>query len=238
MTTTKATGPVTVLEAGFKMVPGKEADFLAFQGKMVPVAMEQDGFGAVYGGPILDSTWVYFGVRFDSAEQMDAWHHHPQHQAAQKSAYARWWTSVYIRKWRSPTPGEALGDHLMSETRLFVDTALNDARINRVRQALDELSAAGAVPFETRSGEFEPQSCQFVGPIEIAPLAEKVIYSLITHWSSADHFNAWKASGSYHALQSLGEVSSELFVAMKETQPRDYLRDDKLQREWTLDGHR
>jgi hypothetical protein len=32
----------------------------------------------------------------------------------------------------------------------------------------------------------------------------------------------------------VGEVSSELFVEMKETQ----LRDDKLQREWTLDGHR
>jgi hypothetical protein len=56
MTTTKATGPVTVLETGFKMIPAKETDFLAFQGKMVPVAMEQDRFGAAYGGPILDSS--------------------------------------------------------------------------------------------------------------------------------------------------------------------------------------
>jgi hypothetical protein len=55
---------------------------------------------------------------------------------------------VNVRKWRSPTTGEALGVRLMSETRLFVDTALNDAQMNRARQALGELSAAGAVPFE------------------------------------------------------------------------------------------
>jgi hypothetical protein len=36
----------------------------------------------------------------------------------------------------------------------------------------------------------------------------------------------------------VGEVSSELFVAMKETLLRDSMRDGKLQREWTLDGHR
>jgi hypothetical protein len=72
---------------------------------------------------------VYFRVRFDSAEQMDARHHHPWHQAAQKSAYARWWTSVNIRKRRSPTTGKALGDRVMSATRLFVDTALNDAQM-------------------------------------------------------------------------------------------------------------
>jgi heme-degrading monooxygenase HmoA len=229
-------GAQTVLEAGFKMIPGKETDFLAFQNKMVTVAMQQEGFGAVYGGPILDSTWVYFGVRFDSEEQMDAWHRHPQHQAAQKSAYAKWWTDVYIRKWLEPAPGETLGDRLMSESRVFVDTPFNEEQMKVARQALAELSAFGAIPFETHTGEFESQPYQFVGPIELAPAAEKVIYSLIAHWSSAEHFNDWRSSGSCQALQSLGEVSSELFVALKEARPRDHLRDDKLQREWTLKG--
>jgi hypothetical protein len=42
------------------------------------------------------------------------------------------------------------------------------------------------------------------------------------------------------ALQSLGDVSSELFVPMVETRTREHLRDDKLQRdwEWTLDDRR
>jgi heme-degrading monooxygenase HmoA len=62
-----------------------------------------------------------------------------------------------------------------------------------------------------------------------------VLYSLITHWSSAEHFNAWTSSSSYRVLQSMGAVSSELFVAMEETRPRDHLRDDKLQRDWEWD---
>jgi hypothetical protein len=33
MTTTKATGPVIVLETGFKMIPAKETDFLAFRNR-------------------------------------------------------------------------------------------------------------------------------------------------------------------------------------------------------------
>ncbi|MGQ7932362.1 hypothetical protein [Paraburkholderia sp. D1E] len=238
MKSKNSTGIPIVLEAGFKIIPGKEADFLDFQDKMVTVAMKQGGFGAVYGGPILDSTWVYFGVRFDSEEQMNAWYMHPQHQAAHKSAYAKWWTGVYIRKWRTPTPGETLGDRLMSETRLSVDTPLDEEQMKFVQQALGGLDAAGAVQFETLTGEFELRPCQFVGPVEISPAADKMFYSLITHWSSADLFNAWKVSSDYQALQSLGEISSELFVALEETRPRDYLRDDKLQREWTLEGHR
>ena len=72
------------------------------------------------------------------------------------------------------------------------------------------------------------------------PAADKVPYLLTAHWSSADHFNAWKSSSSYRALQSLGDVSSELFVPLVETRPREHLRDDKLQRdwEWTLEDRR
>jgi hypothetical protein len=73
---------------------------------------------------------------------------------------------------------------------------------------------------------------QFTGPVQIAPAVDKVMYLLVVHWASEDHFNAWKSSSSYRALQSLGDVSSELFVPIVETRPREHLRDDKLQRDW------
>jgi heme-degrading monooxygenase HmoA len=63
-------------------------------------------------------------------------------------------------------------------------------------------------------------------------MPDGVLYSLITHWSSVDQLNAWKSSSSYRALQSLGDVSSELFVVIVETRTREPLRDDKLQRDW------
>jgi len=129
---------------------------------------------------------------------------------------------------------------LMSETRILVDTALDDTQIQSVRQALAELGTAGAQPFETLTGKFEAQPFQFAGPVQIAPAIDNVLYSLITHWSSADHFNAWTSSSSYRALQRLGDVSSELFVPLVETRPREHLRSDKLQRdwEWTLEDRR
>jgi len=237
MTMEKAAGQLTVMEAGFKIIPGKESDFLAMQARMVPVGASQPGFVSVYGGPILDSTWLYFGVRFESAAQMDAWHQTPQHRGVQKMAYAKWWTAVYIRKWRSPAPGETLGARLMCETRLATAHALDNAQTQTLRTLLSELAASGAKRFETLTGEFEAQPWQFVGPIESAPATAGVTYSLITHWSSASALNAWQQSPAYLRLQALGEVSSETFVAWEETGERDHLREDRLQRQWTLDAH-
>jgi heme-degrading monooxygenase HmoA len=231
MTTTKAPSILAVLEAAFKIIPGKETAFLAYQASVVPLAAAQPGFRAAYSGPVWDSTWVYFGARFDSEEQMNAWHGEPQHRVIQKSA-PNWWTALYLRKWRAPMPGEVLGDRLMSETSILVDTALDNTQIQSVRQALAELGAAGAQPFETLTGEFEAHPFQFSGPLLVAPAADKVPYLLTTHWSSANHFIARKTSNSYRALQNLGDVSSELFVPMVETRTREHLRDDKLQRDW------
>jgi len=231
MTTTKAPSTLAVLEAAFKIIPGKETAFLAYQASVVPLAAAQPGFRAAYSGPVRDTKWVYFGARFDSEEQMNAWHGEAQHRVIQKSA-PNWWTSLYLRKWRPPIPGEALGDRLMSETSILVDTALDDTQLQSVRRALAELGAAGAQPFETLSGEFEAHPYQFSGPLLVVPATDKVPYLVTTHWSSVDDFNAWKSSSSYRALKSLGDVSSELFVALVETRTREHLRDDKLQRDW------
>jgi len=231
MTATKATGPIAVLEAAFRIIPGKETDFLAYQATVVLLAAAQPGFQAAYFGPVRDTTWVYFGARFNGEEQMNTWHGEPQHRVIEKSA-PNWWTALYLRKWRPPMPGDVLGDRLMSETRILVDTALDDTQIQSVRQALAELGAAGAQPFETLTGHFEAHPFQFSGPLLVVPAADRVSYLLTTHWASADHFNAWPSSSSYRALQGLGDVSSELFVPLVETRTREHLRADKLQRDW------
>jgi len=45
--------------------------------KMMPLAMSQDGFNAAYGGPILNSEWLYFGARFNNWGDMERWYQLP-----------------------------------------------------------------------------------------------------------------------------------------------------------------
>ncbi|WP_207002464.1 hypothetical protein [Trinickia mobilis] len=121
------------------------------------------------GGAILDSTWLFFGVHLESAEQMDAWHRSPLHQAAQRSTYERWRTATYLRKWREAAPGEVLQGRVMCEARLLREAELDAAEIQSLREALAGIAEAGAQPFEMPAGDFEPQPYQFAGPVGIAP---------------------------------------------------------------------
>lgn len=228
----------TVLESGFKIMPGKEEGFARFHDALHPVAVSQDGFESAYGGEILDSAWRYVGVRFASAEQMDAWHNHPRHKAAQKAAYDRWWTAVYMRKWREPAPGEAMTGKVMTETRLTVPIPLADAQLRALTEILTCLADIGASPLETLTGEYEARPYQLIGPDDAPPETGGVVYLLITHWPTPQAAAAWRESTAYRALQDIGAVTSDTFMAMPETRPRDHLRDDKLQREWTLQGQR
>jgi len=226
----------TVMEAGFRIIPGKEQEFFARQGATVPVAMSQPGFVAVYGGPILDSTWLYFGVRFDAADAMDAWQHHAHHREVQKMAYEKWWTAVYIRKWRRLTGEETDAGRFMMETRIRRQNPLDQAQLRDVREILASLRSGGAVAFETLDGQHEPQPWQFVGPLEIAPSDGSVLYSLITHWTSRDAADRWQRSPAGQSLRRLGDIEGEVFSALPESGHRDRLRADRLQREWTREG--
>jgi heme-degrading monooxygenase HmoA len=229
---------LTVMEAGFKVIPGREARWEFFQGSMIPMGMSQPGFNAVYGGTIHDSSWLYFGVRFASQDDMEAWHQHPAHQAVQKSAFENFWTAVYIRKWRQPTADDRFGDRLMAETRLHRAEPLDAAGLAAVKAALADLEALGASRFETLHDEFEAQPYLFVGPLAIAPAqGEGTLYTLITHWSSIDAVRAWQASPSYRALAGLGSVATECFIPFVETGQRERLDADRLQRDWVLQGH-
>lgn len=226
----------TVMEAGFRIIPGKEQEFFARQGATVPVAMSQPGFVSVYGGPILDSSWLYFGVRFDSAALMDDWQHHAHHREVQKLAYEKWWTAVYIRKYRRLTGDEPDPGLFMMETRLRRQSPLNESELREIREILASLRSSGATRFETLDGQHEPQPWQFVGPLEIAPSDGSVLYSLITHWTSRDVAETWRRSAACESLRRFGEVEGEVFVALPESGHRDRLRADRLQREWTRDG--
>jgi antibiotic biosynthesis monooxygenase (ABM) superfamily enzyme len=227
---------LTLLEAGFKILPGKEEGFFALQQKMVPVAAKQPGFLAVYGGLIHASNWLYFGVRFETQADMETWHLQPQHQAMQKQAYAKWWSAVYLRKWRQPVGDEQYETSILVETRIRRAAVLEPAHLERVTELLGHLSGFGAKPFETLTGEFEAQPYQFVGPLEIAPAADAILYSLITHWNSLDAVEAWEASSYYHELMQFGEVSSDKFIPFVETGERDGMREDRLHRQWLIDG--
>ncbi len=65
---------LTVMEGGFKILPGREEEFWNMYEKMLPLAMSQDGFNAAYGGPILNSEWLYFGARFNNWGDMERWY--------------------------------------------------------------------------------------------------------------------------------------------------------------------
>ncbi len=226
---------LTLLEAGFKILPGKEQDFFALQQKMVPVGSKQPGFLAVYGGLIHASNWLYFGVRFQTQAEMEAWHFQPQHQAMQKQAYAKWWSAVYLRKWRQPVGDEQYVTSVLCETRIQRPVPLEPPELERVRGLLGHLSDFGAKPFETLTGEFETQPYQFVGPLEIAPAPEATLYSLITHWSGLADVEAWETSSYFKELKKFGAVSSDKFVPFVETGKRDYLREDRLHRQWLIE---
>jgi heme-degrading monooxygenase HmoA len=225
--------PLTLMEAGFKIIPGKEAEFFEVQNRMVPVGMSQPGFVAVYGGPIAQSDWLYFSVRFASPQEMHAWHQQRGHQAVQRTAYEKWWTAMYIRKWQRPKDDLSLGDRFLCETRIERDSPLSDVEASMLEAELARLAEFGVKTFETLSGQYEPQPYQLVGPLEMAPSAAPVTYALITHWASNADLSRWQDSASYRAIEELGKVTTETFVPFAEPGQRANLRHDKLQRDWT-----
>ncbi|WP_454693177.1 hypothetical protein [Achromobacter aegrifaciens] len=94
----------------------------------------------------------------------------------------------------------------------------------------------GASPLGTLTGEYEARPYQFIGPNNFTPEACGAFHFLITHRPDPQAAVAWQESTAYKELQGIGAVTSDTFMAMPQTRPRDHLRDDKLQREWTLQG--
>jgi hypothetical protein len=234
MSTEQPSQSLTVFESGFKILPGKESDFFSMHEKMLPLATSQPGFVSTYGGPIVDSVWLYASARFATQDDMDKWHFHKQHTPIQRTAYRAWWSEVYMRKWRKPTAGEAYGDKLMCETNLLLGAELHGEQLEKVRGLLSQMSEYGVKPFETMTEQYEPRPYQLVGPMSVAPARTGAPYCVISHWRSVEDVKKWESSAAYRELTKLGEVSNETFTALVETSQRDNMREDRLQREWKL----
>jgi hypothetical protein len=101
---------LTTMEACFTLHEDRTVleEFWRHQERMGPIAAAAAGFVAVIGGPILRSHWLYFCGKWKSPDLMDQWQFDSKHIPMQNAAHARWFASMYIRKWRLPDTGEEM----------------------------------------------------------------------------------------------------------------------------------
>jgi heme-degrading monooxygenase HmoA len=223
------------MEACMTLASGTEDEFWKIQERMGPVAASQPGFQAVIGGPIANSSWMYFCGKFATPEDMDEWYRSRRHQPVMRKAHTTWFDAFYIRKWRLPADGEELAGPLFCEIAIVPPAALDSSVVDAVVASLTEaLPQHNALPFETLPGQFEPQPFQFVGPLEEFPRLAPVRYLLLTHWGSADELNAWLDSAECKALGALGEVTSQVSVLIRHRAgEREGLNADGSLRGWS-----
>lgn len=227
---------LTTMEACFTLNPDEavQAEFWRHQARMGPIAAAAPGFLGVIGGPIHGSKWLYFCGKWSNPALMDQWHLDAKHKPMQDAAHARWFTSVYIRKWRLPAEGEPLAGPLFCEIALARSEPMDDKTLDSlVREQIQPgLERAGPLGFETLSGQFEPRPFQFVGPLQEHPALAPARYLLLTHWADESALRAWLASGVLDQLAALGEVSTAISVPIRhERGERENLREDGLQRD-------
>jgi hypothetical protein len=227
---------LTTMEACFTLHEDRtvQEEFWRHQERMGPIAAAAPGFVAVIGGPILRSHWLYFCGKWKSPDLMDKWQFDSKHTPMQDAAHARWFSSIYIRKWRLPDAGEQMTGPLFCEVAIARQTPIEAGTLDKI---LDEIVApslreSGALPFETLTGVFEAQPYQFVGPLQEFPALAPTRYLLLTHWPTNDALQSWLRSGVIKDLSDYGEVVTNVSVAIKhDPEERKFMREDGLQRE-------
>lgn len=225
---------LTTMEACFTVEPGAEDEFWRAQERMGPVAAAQPGFLAVIGGPIYNSSWLYFCGKFETPELMDEWHHSRRHRPVQDMAYKKWFGAYYIRKWRVPAEGEEISGRVFVETEIVREKPFEVDELETVTRALDKsFQQHDPLPFETMTGQFEAQPYQLVGPLQEFPEVAPARYLLLTHWSEPGQAAAWQQSPEAGTLEDMGRVSHQVNVPLyQEPGTRNYVRADRMQREW------
>lgn len=225
---------LTTMEAGFTLMPGADDEFWAEQERIGPIVASKPGYVGAIGGPIHNSGWLYFCGKFDTPADMDRWHHDSDHQPVQHGAHAKWFGAYYIRKWRSAGTGEPLGDRIWSETSIARADPLSQQDFKEVVKLLDEsLHAAGAAPYETITGEFEPQPYQLVGPLQEFPKIAPVRYLVAVHWNSFANFDAWLDSAAHATLADFGDIETVPNVPIAHAPgERTNLTADGTHRQW------
>ena len=88
---------------------------------------------------------------------MDKWQFDSKHTPMQYAAHARWFSSIYIRKWRLPDTGEQMTGPLFCEIAIARQAPIDAGTLDKI---LDEivgpsLRKSEALPFETLTGVFE-----------------------------------------------------------------------------------
>jgi heme-degrading monooxygenase HmoA len=227
---------ITTMEAAFTLHEGQalQEEFWKHQERMGPIAAASPGFISVIGGPIHRSHWLYFSGKWATPMDMDAWQQEPKHKPMQQAAHSRWFSSVYLRKWRLPAPGEVLDGPLLCELAIARQEPLADEVVDMIvdERIHPSLRQHGALPFETLTGTYEKQPFQFVGPLQEFPALAPVRYLLVTHWATHDALQNWLKSSDIEALAAYGEVASTISVPIKhDPGERDWLRPDGLQRD-------
>jgi hypothetical protein len=211
-----------------------QEEFWRHQERMGPIAAAAPGFVAVIGGPILRSHWLYFCGKWQTPDLMDKWQFDSKHRPMQDAAHARWFSSIYIRKWRLPDIGEQMTGPLFCEIAIARQAPIEEATLDKI---LDEivgpsLRKSEALPFETLTGVFEAQPYQFVGPLQEFPALAPTRYLLLTHWPTNDALQDWLRSGVVKELSNYGEVVTNVSIAIKhDAGERKFMREDGLQRE-------
>jgi len=227
---------LTTMEACFTLHEAKEIqeEFWRHQQRMGPIAAAAPGFLGVIGGPIQRSHWLYFCGKWESPTLMDQWQSDSKHRPMQDAAHARWFSSIYIRKWRLPEAGEPMAGPLFCEIAIARQTPIEAGEVDKIMDEIvgPSVQKFGALPFETLTGVFETQPYQFVGPLQEFPALAPARYLLLTHWPSNDALQAWLHSGVIGALSGYGEVTTNISIAIKhDPGERKFMRQDGLQRE-------
>ncbi|MDT7587310.1 MAG: hypothetical protein QOE32_4860 [Pseudonocardiales bacterium] len=120
------------------LASGTEDEFWKVQERMGPVAASQPGFQAVIGGPIANSSWMYFCGKFATPEDMDEWYRSRRHQPVMRKAHTTWFDAFYIRKWRLPADDEELAGPLFCEIAIVPPAALDSSVVDAVVDSLTE----------------------------------------------------------------------------------------------------
>ena len=227
---------LTTMEACFTLHEDRtvQEEFWRHQERMGPIAAAAPGFVAVIGGPILRSHWLYFCGKWKSPDLMDKWQFDSKHTPMQDAAHARWFSSIYIRKWRLPDAGEQMTGPQFCEVAIARQTPIEAGTVDKIMDEIvaPSLQQYGALPFETLTGVFEAQPYQFVGPLQEFPALAPTRYLLLTHWPTNDALQGWLRSGVIEDLSDYGEVVTNVSVAIKhDPEERKFMREDGLQRE-------
>ena len=221
-----------IAEGGFRPRPELLEAYGKRHQEFMPHAIEQGGFRETYGGPIGDTPWWVFFVKFDTLEAMENWQHDREHVKVQDEARDKWWTAYYLRKGRLLGDSEKATDTILNETMLLRDTPLSDKEQGQLTTALSNTSRFGIIPYEAIRGAHLDTPYAFAQLAGAVPQQAPIQYVLLSSWNNTADCQRWQTSDGYQTVCGLGTTISTSFQMIPERKPRMGLQPDRMHREW------